>query len=430
MRHAQIDPALFSKHRDRLRDLLPPRCVAILHAADIMPTSADGTMRHHAAPDLFHLTGIEQPESMLVLSPDAVDPSQREILFIRRPSDELATWEGHTLSQDEARAISGIGQIKWTCDAPAILHRLLCHAETVFLNANEHERSVSPIEPRDLRLGRELMHRYPLHRYGRLAPLMRRLRAIKSPQEIELLRHSVAITADGFRRVAGMLRPGVMEYEIEAEFLHEFTRQRATMAYQPIIASGANACVLHYTANDAPCRDGELLLVDVGARHANYNADLTRVLPVSGRFTPRQRDVYESVLRVMRDSISRAVPGTVHRDWHRAAQVQMAGELVRLGLITAAEAAADSIESPACRKYFMHGLGHPLGLDVHDIAPLEGRFESGWVITVEPGIYIREEGIGIRLENDVLLTDSGPVDLMADIPVEPDAIEDLMRGGR
>jgi len=259
---------------------------------------------------------------------------------------------------------------------------------------------------------------------------MRRLRAIKSPQEIELLRHSVAITADGFRRVAGMLRPGVMEYEIEAEFLHKFTRQRATMAYQPIIASGANACVLHYTTNDAPCRDGELLLVDVGARHANYNADLTRVLPVSGRFTSRQRDVYESVLRVMRDSISRAVPGTVHRDWHRAAQVQMAGELVRLGLITAAEAAADSIESPACRKYFMHGLGHPLGLDVHDIAPLEGRFESGWVITVEPGIYIREEGIGIRLENDVLLTDSGPVDLMADIPVEPDAIEDLMRGGR
>jgi Xaa-Pro aminopeptidase len=426
MRHARIDPALFAAHRDRLRGLLPPGAVAILHAADLMPTSADGTMPLHPAPDLFHLTGIEQPESLLVIAPDAVDPLQREMLFIRRPSDELATWEGHTLSQDEARAISGVAQVKWTADAPAILHRLLCQAGPVFLNANEHERATTPIEPRDLRLARELMHRYPLHRYERLAPLMRRLRAVKSPQEIDLLRRSIAITADGFRRVAAMLRPGVMEYEIEAELLHEFTRQRATMAYQPIIASGANACVLHYTANDAACRDGDLVLLDVGARHANYNADLTRVLPVSGRFTPRQRSVYEAVLRVMRDAIRRATPGTLQRDWHRAAQVQMAEELVGLGLITPAEAAADSAESPACRKYFMHGLGHPLGLDVHDIAPLEGRFEPGWVITVEPGIYIREEGIGVRLENDVLVTDSGPVDLMADIPVEPDAIEALL----
>lgn len=428
MRHAPIDPAVFIANRDRLRALLPPGAVAIIHAADVMPTSADGSMPIHPAPDLFHLTGIEQEESVLVLAPSAFDPAHREMLFVRQADEGVSTWEGHKLSKEEAQAISGVAKVRWVPELPAVLHRLMCEATSVYLDANEHERARGAIEPRDLRMARQLMHDYPLHRYERLAPLMRRLRAVKTPAEIAIIKRSIEITAAGFRRLASVLRPGTMEYELEAELAHEFIRNRATMAYQPIIASGRNACVLHYTTNDQPCRDGDLVLLDIGARHANYNADLTRVLPVSGTFTSRQRAVYEAVLRVLRASISQATPGTLHRDWTRAAQAHMNEELVGLGLISRDDVAKGTPEEPACRKYFMHGLGHPLGLDVHDLAPLDGRFEAGWVITVEPGIYIPEEGIGVRLENDILVTADGPVDLMAGIPIEPDAIEALMAG--
>ena len=427
MRHAPIDPSLFVANRDRLRALLPPGAIAVVHAAETLPTSADGVMQLHPSPDLFHLTGIEQEESVLVLAPSAVDPAHRETLFVRRPSDELATWEGHTLSKQEAEGISGIARVRWIDDLPRFLHRLMCEATSVWLNANEHERAGSPVEPRDARMARELMARYPLHRYERLAPLMRKLRAVKDPREVAILRRAIEITHAGFRRIAGRLVPGVMEYELEAELLHEFVGSRARTAYRPIIASGRNACVLHYTANDRECLDGDLILLDIGANYANYNADLTRVLPVGGRFTSRQRAVYEAVLRVLRGSIQRATAGTLLREWTRAAQEQMNEELLAIGLLSREDLAKGTPEEPACRKYFMHGLGHPLGLDVHDIAPFEGRFEPGWVITVEPGIYIPDEGIGVRLENDVLITAEGPVDLMADIPVEPDAIEEFVR---
>ncbi|MBM4020674.1 MAG: aminopeptidase P family protein [Planctomycetes bacterium] len=426
MRHAPIDPELFVAHRRRLTALLPPGAVAVVHAADIPPTSGDGTLRLHPASDLFWLSGVEQEESVLVLCPQASDPAAREMLFLRQPNDHLATWEGAKLTKEQAREISGIKRVRWLSELPAALHALLCESGSVWLNANEHERAAYEVEDRDLRAARALVARYPLHRYERLASLFRRLRAVKSPAEVALVRRAVDITDAGLRRLLGALRPGVMEYELEAEIVGEFIRRRGRMAYEPIVGSGRNACVLHYLDNDQACRADDLVLVDAGASYANYCADLTRTYPVSGTFTTRQRAVYEAVLRVLRSSIARAVPGTSLREWKRASQVEMAAELVGLGLITADEAAQDTPDEPACRKYFMHGLGHSLGLGVHDVAPLDGPLEPGWVITVEPGIYIPDEGLAVRLENDVLVTDKGPVDLCSHVPIEPDEIESLL----
>jgi len=426
MRHAAIDSELFVANRRRLTALLPPGAVAVVHAADIPPTSGDGTLRLQPASDLFWLSGIEQEESVLVLCPQASDPAAREVLFLRQPNDHLATWEGAKLTKERAREISGVKRVRWLSELPAALHAMLCESGSVWLNANEHERAAYEVEDRDLRAARSLVARYPLHRYERLAPLFRKLRAVKCPAEVALLRRAVDITDAGLRRLLAALRPGVMEYELEAEIACEFIRRRGRMAYEPIVGSGKNACVLHYLDNDQPCRSGELVLVDVGASYANYCADLTRTYPVSGTFSPRQRAVYEAVLRVLRSSIARAVPGTSLRDWKRAAQVEMAAELVGLGLITADEAARDDPDEPACRKYFMHGLGHSLGLGVHDVAPFDGPLEAGWVITVEPGIYIPDEGLAVRLENDVLVTDKGPVDLCGHVPIEPDEIESLL----
>jgi Xaa-Pro aminopeptidase len=426
MRHASIKPSLFLGHRQQLTALLPPQSLVVVHAADLLPTSGDGTLRLHPASDLFWLTGIEQEESVLVLAPDAIDPAQREMLFIRQPNELLTTWEGHKLSKEQAREISGVPKIRWLSDLPGVLHALLCESERVYLNANEHERSSTEVEPRDLRLARQLLARYPLHRYERLQPLLRQLRAVKNAAEVGLMRQAIEITDHGLRRVLSALRPGVMEYELEAELVGEFTRRRGRMAYEPIVAAGKNACVLHYTDNDQPCRDGDLVLIDVGASYANYAADLTRTYPVNGTFSPRQREVYEAVLRVLEHAIARTTAGTLLRDWKREAQLEMNEELLRLGLLTPEQVAKDTPEEPACRKYFMHGLGHSLGLGVHDLAPPNGPLAPGWVMTVEPGIYIPEEGIGIRLENDILVTEEGPVDLCAEVPILPDEIEQLL----
>ncbi len=429
MRHTPLDPTLFAVNRRRLTERLPGRAMAVVHAADVTPTTGDGTRRMHPASDLFWLTGIEQEESVLVIAPQAADPTRREMLFLREPNEHLAQWEGDKLTKQRATELSGVAQVRWLSELPGVLHALLCESEAVYLNLNEHERAAYEVEERDLRMARQLIARYPLHRFERLAPILRSLRAVKQPLEVELIRRAVDITAAGLRRAVAVLRPGAMEFELEAELVAEFTRRRAWMAYEPIVASGRRACVLHSVDNDAECRDGELVLVDVGASYGNYNADLTRTYPVNGRFTPRQRAVYDAVHRVLRDSIARATVGTTLRDWKRAAQVQMAGELVSLGLITAADAAADTPEQPACRKYFMHGLGHSLGLGVHDIAPVDGPLEPGWVITVEPGIYIPEEGLAVRLENDVVVTERGPIDLAADVPIAADEIESLMAAG-
>ncbi len=426
MRHDPIDPELFAANRRRLVSLLPPKALAFVHAADILPTSGDGTLKINPASDLFWLSGIEQEESVLVLCPQAADPANREVLFMRQPSEHLAVWEGHKLTKEKAKAISGIHKIRWLSELPAAVHSLMCESDSVWLNANEHERAAYEVEDRDLRMARSLIARYPLHHYARLAPFMRRLRAVKTPAEVALLRRAIDITDAGLRRMLSVLKPGAMEYELEAELACEFIRRRARMAYEPIVGAGINACVLHYVENEAECQDGDLLLVDVGASYANYCADLTRTYPVNGHFTPRQRAVYDAVLRVLESSTAKAVVGTSIREWKRESQIEMTRELVGLGLITPEDAAKDTPEEPACKKYYMHGLGHSLGLGVHDIAPVDGPLEAGWVMTVEPGIYIPEESLAVRLENDILITENGPVDLCAHVPIRPDEIEALM----
>ncbi len=430
MRHAPIDSKLFVTNRDRLRMLLPEKSLAVVNANDVLPTNADGTLVMQPNTDLFYLTGLEQEESILVLAPDAFDEKQREILFLREPNEQLKTWEGHKLSRAEATKISGIKQVKWLSEFRAEFHRLMCEMEQVWLNSNEHKRAVVEVETRDARFVREVQARYPLHQYRRLARLLHPLRVVKSEAEVKLIRQACAITRKSFRRVLKFVKPGVNECEVEAEFAHEYVRNRARFAYNPIVAAGANACVLHYLQNDQPCRNGDLLLLDVAAGYANYNSDLTRTIPVNGRFTRRQRQVYNAVLRVLRAMIKATVPGKLHRDWQKEAEALIQEELLQLGLLKPRDVKKQDPDKPALKKYFMHGLGHPLGLDVHDVGFLEQPFAPGWVLTVEPGIYIPEEGLGVRLENDVLITENGPVDLMADIPIEADEIEALMNRRR
>ena len=289
MKHAPIPVQLFETNRERLAKLLPKNSLTVVNANDVLPTNADGSLPLHANADLFHLTGLGQEESILLLAPDAFEEKLRAVLFLREPSEHLKTWEGHKFSKAEATKISGIKTVKWLSEFRPVFHQLMCEAEHVFLNSNEHKRAVIEVETRDARFVRECQARYPLHQYHRLARLMHRLRVVKSEPELELLRQAVAITDKGFRRVLKCVQPGVNECEVEAEFAREFIRRRATFAYPPIIATGANACVLHYVDNDRPCKPGELLLLDVAARYANYNADLTRTIPVSGRFTRRQK---------------------------------------------------------------------------------------------------------------------------------------------
>ena len=428
MRHTPIDPHLFITHRANLGSMLLPNSIAVVNANDILPTNADGSLRLRQSSDLFYLTGVDQEETILLLYPDAHDEKFREILFVREPSELLATWEGHKLSKEEARKITGIARVEWLTEFRQIFHRLICESEHVYLNTNEHKRAVVEVETREARFVTDTMKRYPLHDFQRLARVMHRLRAVKSEQEIDLLRQACAITKAGFERVARFVKPGVNEVELEAEFAHEFIRRGGGFAYSPIIASGKNACVLHYVENDQPCRKGELLLLDVGANYANYNSDLTRTIPVSGRFTRRQRQVYDAVLRVLRAVSTAATPGKLTKDWQKEAESFIEKELVDLGLLKMAEIRKQDPDRPAFKKYFMHGVGHPLGLDVHDVGLTVEPFQPGWVLTVEPGIYIKEEGFAVRLENDILVQEGGNMDLMADIPIEAREIEELMKG--
>lgn len=432
MRHDPIDPALFRLNRERLARLLLPNSLALLNSNDIPPTNADGTLRLIANSDLFYLTGVQQEESILVVFPDAEDPRHREMLFLRETSDEIAIWEGHKLTKEEARARTGIQEVYWLREFRSIFRRIMCECEHVYLNSNEHKRAVVEVETRDARFIREVMAEYPLHDYQRLARLMHRLRVVKSPMEVEILQRACNLTQSGFERVARHVKPGMGELELEAEFIHEFTKAGGGFSYTPIIASGRNACVLHYIDNDQVCRDGDLLLLDVGASYANYNADLTRTIPVNGKFTRRQKQVYNAVLRVLRSQIAGLTPGKRTRQWQEESEEAMARELVDLGLLKPKDLKV-KVDDPArkpVKKYYMHGCGHPLGLDVHDVGFTTEPFAPGWVMTVEPAIYIPAEGMAVRLENDVLITENGVVDLMADIPLEVDEIEALMAKGR
>ena len=428
MRYQTIDPKLFTENRKRLAAMMAPKSLAVVNANDLMPRNSDALSLMVPQTDLFWLSGIEQEETILLICPSAFDEKLREVLFVRETSALLKIWEGHKHSPAEASEISGIKNVQLLSEFPATFHRLMCEVETVYLNSIEHPRASIVVETRDARFIADCQRRYPLHRYERLGRLLYRLRGVKSKREIELLRKAAEISGKGFARVAKALKPGVMEYELEAEYAHEFLRHGGHFAYSPIIASGPDSCVLHYVDNDKPCKAGGVLLVDVAASYANYNADVTRTLPVSGKFSKRQRKVYDAVRRVQRASIKGATVGKLHRDWQKEAQMMMNDELLSLGLITKDDIKKQTDDRPACWKYFPHGLGHSLGLDVHDYGWTQEPFKEGWVITVEPGIYIPKEGFGVRLENNIVIRKGGNEDLCAGIPIEAEEVEALMHG--
>ncbi|MCF2493590.1 aminopeptidase P family protein [Dyadobacter chenhuakuii] len=427
MRYAPIGKELFIENRRRLTQLLRPKSLVILNSNDLMPTNADGTMGFKQSTDLFYLTGVDQEETILVLSPEHPDEKLREVLFLRETNETIAVWEGEKLTKEQAREVTGIKTIYWTHQYETVFRNIVFEADQVYLNTNEHTRNDSLVQTRETRFINEFREKYPIHTLARLAPLMHQLRAIKQPREIELLQKACDITKLGFERLLTFVKPDVQEFEIEAELLHEFVRNRSKgFAYQPIIASGANACVLHYIQNDQPCKGGDVLLLDVAAEYANYGADLTRSIPVNGRFTKRQRDVYDAVLRVFKAAKGMLVAGNIWDEYHLEVGKIMESELIGLGLITKDDIAKQDPETPAYKKYFPHGTSHFLGLDIHDVGDKYRRFEPGMVFTCEPGIYIREEGLGIRLENDILITEDGNRDLMAHIPIEAEEIEEMM----
>ena len=426
MRNDPIDPALFRLNRKRLLDRLPNNSIAVINSNDLMPSNADGTLPYHPNADLFYLSGIEHEQSILVLDPYASKARDRSILFIRQSTPLLKIWEGYKLHKKHARTISGISRICWLDEFWPVFKQLARGKKLFFLNHNEHQRADNPVQTRDDRFREEIKKRYPKRKHGRLAPLLHELRFVKDAREISLINHAVDITTQGYRRVLQMIKPGIKEYEIEAEWAHSFISNRCKFAYGPIVASGENACCLHYIDNDCTCQKGQLVLMDVGANYANYNADLTRTIPVSGKFSRRQRAIYNSVLRVLRQSIENASIGKSIKEWTKDAQDMMNEELVSLKLISLKDLKKQDSRNPACRKYFMHGLGHSLGLDVHDVSNGQSAFKENSVFTVEPGIYIPEEKVGVRLEENIVITPKGPLILTNDAPIEPDEIEELM----
>jgi len=427
MRYDPIDPQLFIENRRRLAAQLKPNSIAVFNSSDVMPKSADGVHPFSQQTDLFYLSGIDQEESTLVFFPDAREEKHRETLFLRETSELIALWEGKKYTKDEAAAASGVKTVYWNSQFDSVFRPLVFQAERIYLNSNEHLRAEAVVETRDTRFGKWCREAFPLHRYQRLAPIMHDLRAVKSSIEVELIRQAGEISGRAFRRLLDFIRPGVWEYEIEAEIWHEFLRARSRgPAFQTIVASGADSCTLHYVKNDKQCKDGDLVLIDFGAEYANYAGDLTRTVPVNGRFTPRQRAVYEAVLRVQKAAIQMLRPGNTLEAYTAEVGRWMEAELIGLGLLDAEKVKGQPKDQPLYKKYFPHGTSHHLGLDVHDYGDKFRPFEAGMVFTCEPGIYIREEGIGVRIENDILITDRDPVDLMADTPREADEIEELM----
>jgi Xaa-Pro aminopeptidase len=401
--------------------------MAVVQSNDIQPTNADASQPFKQGSDLFYLTGVAQEETVLILFPEAREPEDREILFLRESNDHIAVWEGTKLTKEQARERTGVSRVEWTTAFDGIMNRLMPQAESVYLSTNEHPRGDLAFETKSLRFARECQARFPLHTYRRLAPLIYGLRSVKSNEEVEFTQIACDITEAGFRRVLGFVKPGVGEWEVEAEFIHEFIKRGSHgFAYTPIIAGGLNACILHYIPNDQILEDGDLLLLDVAAEYGGWNADMTRTIPVSGKFTPRQKDVYNAVLRMMRYAASILRPGVFIADYQKMVIAQMDKELIGLGLYTAEEAAAAPKDKPLVKKYFMHGTSHHLGLDVHDVSPPNQPVAAGMIFTIEPGIYIPEERMGVRLENDYLIGEMENIDLMANIPIEADEIEALM----
>jgi Xaa-Pro aminopeptidase len=430
MRYQKISKQLFIGNRNKLRKELKPNSVVVVNANDIIPTNADGTARFRQNSDLFYLSGVDQEETILVICPDHPEAKYHEVLFLRETNEQIALWEGHKLTKEEAREATGIQTVLWISDFHKVFNTMMVMAdvEHVYLNTNDHYRAEVSLDSRDMRFIQWCQKKYPLHKYERLAPVLHRLRCVKSEIEIELMQKACDITGQAFRRVLKFVKPGVTEYEIEAEYAHEFLRNGSRgFAYEPIIASGPDSCVLHYIVNEKTCKDGDVLLLDVGAEYANYNADLTRTIPVNGKFTKRQREVYDAVLRIHKAAVKLLTPGVAYFDYHKEVQKITEQELINLKLIDKQDVKSQNRDKPLFMKYFMHGTSHMLGLDVHDVGNMYQKMVPGMVWTVEPGIYIREEGLGVRIENNVVITNKGVTDLMQNIPIEAGEIEDIMQ---
>jgi len=425
MKYTRLPSAVFTKHRQRFMAKLKPNSIAVFNANDIYPISADSTLPFEQHRDLFYLTGIDQEETILILCPDAKDPKQREMVFVRETNAHIAVWEGHKLTKNEATAVTGIANVQWTADFETSFLELAKQVDNIYINTNEHYRAKVETQTREDRFISWCKEQFPKKNYEKSNFILQGLRGVKDPEEIAHIQQACDITEKGFRRILGFVKPGVWEFEIEAEFSHEFLRNRSKgFAYTPIIASGANSNVLHYIENSKQCQAGELILMDVGAAYGNYSSDMTRTIPVSGQFTPRQRAVYEAVLKVKEEATQLLIPGVLWKEYHVEVGKLMSSALVDLGLLAKKEV---SNNEEAYKKYFMHGTSHHLGLDTHDYGLLDEPMEANMVFTVEPGIYIPDEGFGIRLEDDVVVQATGaPVNLMATIPIDPDEIEALM----
>ncbi|HNU58858.1 MAG TPA: aminopeptidase P family protein [Aquaticitalea sp.] len=428
MKYHAIDNQLFIANRKNFTSQMKPNSLAVFNSNDIYPVSADSTLPFEQHRDIFYLSGVDQEESILVLFPDCPKEKHREILFLRETNEKIAIWEGEKLTKDAAYQTSGIKTVYWLQDMEKIMFELMTQCDTVYINTNEHYRSSVETETREDRFTKWLKNKYPAHSVAKSNPILQRLRSVKNDIELELIQTACNITEKGFRRVLNFVKPNVWEYEIEAEFIHEFLMNRSRkFAYTPIIAAGNNANVLHYIENNKQCKAGDLILLDVGAEYANYSSDMTRTIPVSGKFTKRQKEVYNAVLRVKNDATKLLVPGTDWAEYHVEVGKLMTSELLGLKLLDKADVKNENPDWPAYKKYFMHGTSHHLGLDTHDYGILTEPMQPNMVFTVEPGIYIPAEGFGIRLEDDVVIQKKGePFNLMRNIPIEADAIEDLM----
>ena len=427
MKYKKISSSLFVSNREKFMSEMQKNSIAIFNSNDIMPTNADGTMPFRQNNDLFWLSGVDQEESILLLFPSHEDRTKREVLFLKETNQHIAIWEGQKLSKKDAFDTSGISTVYWLSEFEEYLKKSMLKASHLYLNQNIHSRAENKVQTRDDRFRIYISKNYADMSIKDAAPIMHKLRSIKSIVEVNLIKKACDITENGFRRILPFIKPGVMEYEIEAELIHEFiNNQSRGFAYQPIIGSGINSCVLHYIQNNSKCLEDEILLMDFGAEYANYASDMTRTVPVSGRFTLRQRAVYDSVLHVMEEATKMLRPGTTFTDYNKEIGKIMQEELIKLGLLDRHDVLKQDAKNPLYKKYFMHGTSHYLGLDVHDVGSMEWPMQEGMVFTCEPGIYIPEEKIGIRLENDILVTDSNPVDLMKNIPIDAEEIEMLM----
>ncbi len=402
--------------------------LAVFNSNDIYPISADSTLPFAQHRDIFYLSGVDQEESILVLFPDCPNPKNREILFLKETNEHIAVWEGEKLTKEKAFETSGIKTVYWLQDMEKVMFELMTQSETMYINTNEHYRASVETETREDRFTKWLKDKYPAHNVAKSNSILQRLRSVKDQIELDLMQNACDITEKGVRRVLNYVKPGVWEYNIEAEFMHEFLNNRSKgFAYTPIIAAGNNANVLHYIENNQQCKAGDLILMDVGAEYANYSSDLTRTIPVSGKFTDRQKAVYNAVNRVKNDATKLLVPGTLWAEYHVEVGKLMTSELLGLGLIDKADVQNENPDWPAYKKYFMHGTSHHIGLDTHDYGLLHEPMQANQVFTVEPGIYIPDEGFGIRLEDDVVVQETGaPFNLMRNIPIEAEEIEDIM----